>query len=423
MKSLLRSTLAGVTAAFLFAAYPAAAQQGDPAEGRIAAVVNEEAITMADVLARLRLALVSSGLPDTAEARQRLLPQVLRLLIDERLQIQEARQRTVSVSPDDVDDELNDLAKRNRMTMDQFKEALDKSGVPFSTIREQTIAHVAWSKLVQRAVRPSVVVADEEVNAYLERIKANAGKPEYLVSEIFIPVDKPTDEQQASQLADRLVDQIGQGANFQAVAQQFSQSAGAATGGDLGWIQQGQLEENLDRALQQLRPGQFSRPIRSVAGFHILWLRDQRAVSAGDPKEIQVSLRQFVLPVGNAQQAEAVMAAAKQVAEEASSCEALDAAAQRLPGAQTLAQPLTRIADLPAQIGQFVSSLGVGTPTPPMMTDHGAMILMVCDRVVPEGSLPPLDQVRNALFLERLDMQQRRYLRDLRRSATIEYRL
>lgn len=424
MKRLLRSTLFGLTAAFSIAALPVVVPVASAQEaGRIAAIVNEEAITMTDVMGRLQLAVASSGLPDNVETRQRLLPQVLRLLIDETLQVQEARKREIQVTADELDQELADLAQRNRMTLDQFKQALAQAGIPFSTMRQQTIAHVAWGKLVQRMIRPTVQVSDDEVNGYIERIKANAGKPEYLVSEIFLSVDKTADERQVAQLAEQLVDRIGQGAPFAAVAQQFSQSSGAAAGGDLSWIQQGQLEDNLDRALQQLRPGQFSRPIRGASGYHILWLREQRTVAAGDPNNIQVSIRQFILPAAEGQDPTPQFNQAKQVVQEAASCPALEQASQRIQGAQLFNLPLTRMGDIPEQLRGLIAPLGVGTPTQPLVTDKGVMVLMVCDRVVPEGSTPPVDQVRNALFLERLDNQQRRYLRDLRRDADIQTRL
>lgn len=429
MKSIARPALL-VATALTFAvlagpssAWAQAAQGTQVPLSRIAAVVNEEPITVADVEGRLQLAIVSSGLPDNPETRQRLLPQVLRLLTDEALQIQEARERNLTVTEDELTDDLEAAANRNRMDLEQLRMALEQAGVPWTTMRQQMLAQIAWGKVVQRVVRQQVNVPDSEVNAFIERIRANAGKPEYHVAEIFLAVDSNTSEAEVQRLGERLVEQIGRGANFSAVAAQFSQSAGAAQGGDLGWIQQGQLEENLDRALQQMTPGQFSRPIRGAAGYHILWLREQRIVAAGDPKNIQVAISQFVVPFADESQQNAAFEAAREVSEQARGCEALEQATQIVPGAQVFSQPLSRLGDVPEQIASLVGSLGVGQATAPLMTDRGAMLLMVCDRVVPEGSLPPADQVRSALFQERMDLQQRRYLRDLRRQATIETRM
>lgn len=262
-------------------AAPVAPPPARSTEG-IAAVVNDDIISISDLTARLQLALVSSGLPNTAETRQRLTPQVLRSLVDERLQLQEASRANVSVTEKEITDALGRVAEQNRMQRDQLEKMLSSQGVPRSTLEDQIRSTIAWGKLVQRRLRPSIEIGQDEIDQVIQRIQANAGKPEYLAAEIFLAVDAPEREDDVRRLADRLYEQIGQGASFPAVARQFSQSAGAANGGDLGWVQQGQLPEDLDAALKQLRPGQATRPIRSITGYHILMLRDERAVGGAN---------------------------------------------------------------------------------------------------------------------------------------------
>jgi peptidyl-prolyl cis-trans isomerase SurA len=248
----------------------------------IAAVVNDDIISISDLTARLQLALVSSGLPNSPETRQRLTPQVLRSLVDERLQLQEASRANISVTEKEITDALGRVAEQNRMQRDQLEKMLSSQGVPRSTLESQIRSTIAWGKLVQRRLRPSIEIGQDEIDQVIQRIQANAGKPEYLAAEIFLAVDTPEREDDVRRLADRLYEQIGQGASFPAVARQFSQSAGAVNGGDLGWVQQGQLPEELDGALKQLRPGQATRPIRSITGYHILMLRDERTVGGAN---------------------------------------------------------------------------------------------------------------------------------------------
>lgn len=428
MKSFACTSLVALIAALGGLAGPAAAQSPAMAPPlveveRIAALVNGEVVSYSDLMSRMRLALASSGLPDTPEVRQRLLPQVLRVLVDELLQMQEARRLELTVADQMVDRELAEMARRNEMNLGTFEAALAQQGIPLSTLRAQTRAALAWSQIVQRRLRPTASVAEEEVQNRVEQIKANIGQPEYLIAEIFLAVDDPMGEAEVRRLADRLVEQIGAGAPFQAVAQQFSQSASAATGGELGWIQLGQLEPELDRAVQQLKPGQFSRPIRGTGGFHIFWMRDQRLVTAGNPDDIRIAIGQFILPVAPGMDPGPQFQQVAAIAEEAASCQALQNAAATLPGAQVAGLPLTRVGDIPAEIRGIVANLGVGTPTQPLVTDVGVMLLMICDREVPPGSTPPPDQIRQALMMEKLDMLARRYLRDLRREAAIETRL
>jgi peptidyl-prolyl cis-trans isomerase SurA len=202
--------------------------------------------------------------------------------VDERLQLQEASRANVSVTEKEITDALGRVAEQNRMQRDQLEKMLSSQGVPRSTLEDQIRSTIAWGKLVQRRLRPSIEIGQDEIDQVIQRIQANAGKPEYLAAEIFLAVDAPEREDDVRRLADRLYEQIGQGASFPAVARQFSQSAGAANGGDLGWVQQGQLPEDLDAALKQLRPGQATRPIRSITGYHILMLRDERAVGGAN---------------------------------------------------------------------------------------------------------------------------------------------
>ena len=412
-----------LAATLLVTGLSARAQQNTQSVERIAAVVNDDVISVSDLDGRLRLALLSSGLPANEESRKRLTPDVLRLLIDETLQMQEAKRLKLSVSEDDVDRAIATIASQNRTKPDVLLKQLEGSGVPLVTLRSQLRAQIAWSTLVQRRLQPTISIGDEEIKAYVERIKANAGKPEYLVAEIFLPVDNPSDEQRVRQLAQQLVDQIGRGANFGAVAQQFSGSAGAATGGDIGWIQQGQLEPELDRALQLLKPGQFSKPLRGATGFHILLVRDQRTVTAGDPNEIVVHLRQLILPAQGEAEMQTAFAQAQNLVQRMNGCPVLDKVAQQIPGALAGDLGTSKLGALPGDVARVVGPMGVGVPSQPLPTDKGVIILMVCDRQVPEGSTPPLDAISNQIAMERLDMLQRRYLRDLRRAAVVDPRV
>ncbi|MDE1146363.1 MAG: peptidylprolyl isomerase [Azospirillaceae bacterium] len=393
-------------------------------EERIVAVVNDEAISQTDLSGRMRLAIINTGLPDTPDVSQKLKPQVLRLLIDEKLELQEAQKNNLVVTDEEVDREFGRLAKQNKAsTPEEFAATLERSGVPVSSLKEQMRASIAWSKVVQRRIRPTIQVSDEEIDSRTQRIIANAGKPEYLLTEIFIAVDNPKADQESHQLADKLVGEITHGANFAAVAQQFSQSATAAAGGDMGWVQQGQLEPALDHALQRLPTGQVSVALRGAGGYYIFLVRDERVVTAGDPNDIQVAVGQVVVPVPPGSDPQALGQQIKKIGDSAHSCEALAAAAKaNLPGAATRAQGMTRLGDIPGDVAKLIGRLGVGQATDPLETQAGLMLLMVCDRKVPEGSAPGRDQIANMIGGERMDMLQRRQLRDLRRSATIDIR-
>ena len=390
---------------------------------RIAAVVNEDVITSSALLSRLRLALFAAGLNPTDQNQQRLLPQVLRGLIDESLRQQEAERLNVSIPEDEVNAAIASIARENGMSPFQFVELLQRNGVPITTLRTQVEVSLAWRQLIQRRLLPDVTIGEDEVDEVLRRIEANRGLPEYLLAEIFLAVDNPVRDGEVRQFAEELVRDIRRGASFAAVAQQFSQGAGAVNGGDMGWVLEGQLAPEIEEAVVQLAPGQMSDPIRSVSGYHILLLRQQRRANVPDELDTVIDMGRLGMPFPeNATQADlaALAAAMEDVSNTVTSCEELEARAEAM-GAPSTDAGSGRLRELPEGLAVLLNDLPVGEPTDPVRMSDGIAVFMVCDRQ--EGSTANREEIAEQLRLERLDMLQRRLLRDLRTAAFIDVRL
>ena len=399
---------------------------GAPAqETRIAAVVNDEIITVGDLSARLRLVMRSSNIPDTPENRQRLSPQVLRALIDEKLQMQEAKRLGVKVSDSEIKQAVERIEQRNKMPKGELEKYLTQQGIPINALTDQLAANIAFGKVVRNRLSQDVSVSDDEVNDAMARLKADEGKPQSRVSELFLSVDNPSQEEEVRRFADRLVDQIRTGgANFSAVAQQFSQSPSAAVGGDIGWVTPSQLNPLLGEAVAKMNPGEMSYPIRMPGGFYILYLVDRKTLGASSPDQISLSLVEvvFQLPPGAADaDRQRIEAQAKEISASAKSCgEMSKFARERAP---QLSRQIARIkaSELPAEIQKQVLALKVAEPSPPLTIGGNVGVVMVCDRQDPPG-LPTREQVADTLARERLDTLARRYLRDLRRGAYVDIR-
>jgi len=408
---------------------PQAEQPSDAPRGqtleRIAAVVNDEPITLSDLASRERLVILGANLPDTPESRERIRPQVLRTLIDETLQRQEARRANVSVTADEVKRGVEQIAAQNRMNVDQFKAVMAQHRVPMSAVEAQVRSALLWSKLVQRRLRPNVQVSEEDIDAAVQQLTESIGKPEYLVSEIFLSVDRPEQDDDVRQVADRLVDQMRGGAPFIQVARQFSQSAGAANGGELGWVQLGQLPEELDEVLSRLQPGMISPPIRSATGWHILYLRDRRKVSASDPNDIEVSLRIVTVKPPEALDAFEILSFSDKVENlraKVGNCSAADAAA-KAAGATISPESRSRVGELSPELGRLIQGLEPGQTSPVLRTPDGFQIVALCDRVDNTSATPDREKIAMRLGAERLEMLTRRLLRDLRRAAYVDTRI
>jgi peptidyl-prolyl cis-trans isomerase SurA len=252
---------------------PAVAQQD---LFRPAAVVNDDVISVLDLAMRVQLAIIAAGVQDSQDVRSRLMPQVLNSLIDERLQMQEANRLDIAVTDEQVAGALEQIAEQNNMTEGQVLTMLRNRGVIPTTLIDQIRAQIAWQSVIQRRVLPNVVIAPEEVEEVISRLASRRGSIERRVSEIFIPVESTAKEGEAQADANRLFEELRRGANFAGLARQFSQSGTAVLGGDLGWVRDGELDEELNKVLAQMGPGEVSVPVRTLSGLHILFLRDMR---------------------------------------------------------------------------------------------------------------------------------------------------
>lgn len=386
----------------------------------IAAVVNDSVISTGDVRARLGLTLLSSGMPDAPEVRQKLLPQILRVLIEESLQLQEGQRTGIDVSGEEIDAAMAKIAQDNKMNVD-MRAFLDANGVAPSTLERQIRAGLTWNKIVMRELRPRVDVGDDEVKAAVENIKANAGKQEYLVSEILLSVDKPEDELQVRAFADKLVEQLKGGAMFSAVARQFSQGTGASAGGDMGWIRAGELAGEVDALLQTMTPPQIAGPVRSVNGYHILGLRNKRVASFGDAKDARVRMGQLFKAFKNEAEHATVIDESRSVRAAFSGCEGIDKTLGGFKGWEW--QDLGEVAldQAPPWLFEEISKLAVGEISAPMPANDGVLLVCLCARETATDI--DVAALRNAIGAEKMERMARGLLRDLRRDAFLDVRL
>lgn len=396
-------------------------------EQRIAAVVNERVVTVRDLNERLELVLLTSGIDDSEQARSRLAPQVLRGLIEETLQLQEADRLGVTVDDAEVQRALANIAERNNMSVDDMRGFLQANGVNLDTLLRQVRAQIAWVKVVNREIRPRVTVTVDQLALAMQETRQNQGQPEYLLSEIVLPVDSPAQAERVSADAQRLVQTLRDGASFPSLARQVSVAASAEQGGELGWVPSSSVPDELLGALEALQPGEVSDPIGSPIGYHVFWLRDRRVARARvgpSAAEVEVELTQILFPADGAG-SEILVGLREQAAalrEDLADCAAMVETAEELGAPSSGDLGRIRIGDMPADLARAVLALPVGEVSQPLRSPAGIHLLMVCDREEPE-SLASREEVAQRLEEEQLDRLARRHLRDLRKEAFVEVRL
>jgi peptidyl-prolyl cis-trans isomerase SurA len=391
---------------------------------RIAAVVNDQVISMYDLEGRTRLVIVSSGLQDTPEIRARLAPQILRTLVDEKLELEEAKRLNITVSSSEITGAIERIAKQNDMSMDQFNEFIKREQIPLVTLTDQVRAGIAWSKIIAQKIRPTIEIGDDQVQEYLARLKANEGKPQYRLQEIFLAVDSPQQDGDVKRAAERIAEQVRQGANFTALARQFSQSATAAVGGDMGWVEQGSLDPELEKVVDKLKPGELSAPVRTVSGYHLLLLRDVRQGTSGMDPDTQLDIEHVYLPApANAtpQQMDSLRSVAQSISDTATNCQDFAELRKQLPDAKTVLPAKVAAKDLSPVLRAALSKLSENKASEPLTINNGLLVMMICKRQGDTGE-GTAEEARNRLGQEKLDLLTRRYLRDLRMAAFVDVR-
>jgi len=400
---------------------------GRVTETRIAAVVNDEVISVGDLTSRLRMVMLSSNLTDSPETRQRVAAQVLRTIVDEKLQMQEAKRQNVTATDEEINKALAQIEKQNNMQAGQLDQVLKSHGIERSALVDQLTASIGWTKLVRRLVSQTNVVSDEEIDYALKRAKETANEPQSRVAEIFLAVDNPQQEDEVRRLAERLTEQMKQGARFSAVAQQFSQSATAAVGGDIGWVRPEQLSPEIGKAVAQMRPGELSPPIRAGAGYYLVLVLDRRSGRSAGPEDSLVHLVQIVFPLppqATEQMRRAAIVEAQGARTAAKSCEELLKIGKEKGSAQLSSEGRLRVDQVTPAMRNIVLGLEVGQTSPPIAQKNGVGVIMMCEKAAPSApTVPTRDEIGETLMRQRLETLARRYMRDLRRTAFVDVRV
>lgn len=249
----------------------------------IVAVVNDEVVLSSELeqsLQQIKGQLGSRGqLPDEEVLRR----QVLERLVVTKAQVQRALQGGLTVSDQDLNQAMEDIAARNGMSLAQFAQVLRREGIDYLQVRRQIRDEMLVNQLRQREVDARILVTDEDVALLLEQ-QAGQEQVEYLLSHILIAVPSGADPEardEAEAKARDIVRQAREGTDFSQLAITHSDSPRALEGGDLGWRRGNALPTLFADAVPRMQAGDVSEPINASGGLHIVKLMDKRGAAAG----------------------------------------------------------------------------------------------------------------------------------------------
>ncbi len=414
---------ASVFAALVLSSFAAQAQE----TLRIAAVVNEEIISAYDHQSRVRLIVALSRLPQVPDTYQKLAPETLRALIDEKLKLQEAERVGISVSDQDIDYAFSVVEQRTNLQPGQLPTFIDANGLNMETLITQLRANLLWPRIIGKKYRSNFEISEEEIDAGVAEAEAAREQPQYLLSEMLIALDNPSQQQEIEQQVLRMSADLVAGADFASLARSFSRAPSATNGGDLGWMRADQLPPEIAAIVATLAPGQISQPIRVPNAYVILQLRERRSGGQVPQADQTVRLSQVHLALpGDApdQTVATYIQTLRDKTQALRDCETFDAAGREIGSPLSGALGKIPLKNLPPNLANAVRDLPVGQASAPIRTNDAVLALMVCERekapAAPDTA--SREQVRGQLLSKRMENYARQYLRDLRRAAYIEIR-
>ncbi len=385
----------------------------------IAAVVNDDIVTNRDLTQRVLFMVATTGAERDEKTIARIQRQALRNLVDEHIQLQESDKFEQTVSDEEINRSVSTLFSRNGLDPNEVVEQLASVGVSIETLRDQTRAEIAWQRIVNGLYGSRIRISDAQIDETLNRLTANASKPNYRVAEIYIEATPDIGGMDgAMEGARAMIEQVEQGAPFPLLAQQFSSSPTAAKGGDVGWVREGELREEIDAAILQMEPGSLSAPIQVPGGVYVIALVDKKISES----ETVYKLKQVNLPniaPEGMEEAKARMISFKDMLK---SCETLKADVKKIEGLATADMGEVKSTDMTDEILNAIGETEVGALTDPIVTPRGPVAIMVCDRRISGSEIPTRDAIENRLMDQQLAQASKRHLRDLRRKATIVVR-
>lgn len=420
MKRILAIALAATTATVGLALAQPPAQQtaarGQTIDG-IVATVNDQVISQSDVRNRLRWMLLRFEKQPDEQIMQQIAQQAIEDLIEEKVQLSEFKElvKDEKIKPAEIDENIVDLARQYKLTKDQFLSAIADAGIPEQTIREMEEAKIAWTALIRGRYFKSVRVSELRIDEMLERIEAGLHKPQYRLFEIFLYAPDQASRVNARARAETLIKNINGGADFATLAQQFSAAPSAAAGGDLSWLSPGDMRsrEIENAVLSAPTVPTVLPPIESDGGIYVIAVTGKREPT--DPNLSVILNMEQIVARGEGATDKLLALKAK-----ATDCAGIPKALEGVDGLTRTPMKDVGLQQIAPTYRNSLEGLNAGQSTGIVdLTDGSKMVFYVCGKKSGDADLPSREEIKDRLFNQELSLVAERYLRDLKREATI----
>jgi peptidyl-prolyl cis-trans isomerase SurA len=381
----------------------------------VVASVDDTPITEVDLNLRLTYVIHTSGMTDTPETRGQLRERVLNKMIEERLQVIEAKERGIHLAKADVMRGLASIEQREGLAAGDLLKIAAEIGVPEYIVLDQVRASMVWGELVSQSVRGREnLVSDVEVDALIRSAEAQALVGVHTISEMFFPIESPSQDASAHKEAVTALEKLKQGARFPELARHLSKSASAAQGGLIGQLIKGVFEPVLESAMLGLKEGQLSDPIRGQGGYYIFFRHPSDT--------LEYTLLQLAIPFSSENEARAAAELIHKIRQEKMSCSVREKTlkeqyAQRV---QVTMNEHVHPGRLNPKLLEILKKMPSEQLTPAINAGRVMLSMAVCkiDELKPQ--IPTREQAKESLIEQKMSQMAQRIMREMRRTRNIQ---
>lgn len=400
---------------------------------RIVAVVNDEVITLQELRARLDSAMHQlQGQGTALPPRDVLEKQMLERMVMDKVQLQFARDTGLRVDDGQLDQALQRIAATNKLSLAQFRTALEKDGIPFASFREEVRAEMIVARLRDREVDSKLFISEGEIDNYLagSSEKGTAASEEYQLAHILLRAPESASPEQIQKLrakAEQVLERLRKGDDFAQLAASYSDAPDALKGGDLGWRPLERMPAMFAEMANRLKAGEVSPVLRSSNGFHLIKLIAKRGGGA--------------LPAIQQTHARHILIKVNEVTSEAEARHKIESLIERIRNGESFAE-LARLfsndgsaakggdlgwiypGDTVPEFERAMDLLAPGELSPPVQSPFGFHLIEVLERRVQDVSSERQRAAARQVLRERKrDEAYQDWLRQARDRAYVELRL
>lgn len=385
----------------------------------IAATVGDDAITTLDVADRRALVMANASIPVTEENIQRITPRIIQLLVDETLQIQEAKRLSINVTDEEVDKAVEGLGAPSQPP-GAIKQKIISEGLPIRSLKDQVRAQLAWSKVVQRKLRRNVNITQDELERAQQERAADPGTQEMRLAVIAIAVPSADKEAENAALAKEISDELAAGRDFPAIAEKYRARPNVQYN-PLFWVTEERTPPELLNVLKPKQLGETLGPIRTGNIIQFIKVLERR-VTKKPVASTEVLIKAIELetpPKTDRMATEKLAQSIMTLQQDIGGCDDATLPVTPISGKATFIR--TTLGNLSPEQRSLIARLEVGGVSEPQIAPNKVQLVGLCERAESAGAAVD-ETLRQELYSEKLDLEAQKHLRNLRREATIDIR-